>query len=115
LTNAEEAMPDGGTIFLTIGPGKDDSEAILTFADDGEGIDTGHLDLVFDPFFTTKGLHVGGECMNPGLGLSVVQGIILEMGGRIEVRPRDSEGTEFVIMLPVHSQNDEIDPWPAQG
>ena len=111
LTNAEEAMPDGGTIFLTIGPGKDDSEAILTFADDGAGIDTGHLDLVFDPFFTTKGLHVGGECMNPGLGLSVVQGIILEMGGRIEVSPRDSEGTEFVITLPVHLQDYEIDPW----
>jgi len=110
LTNAEEAMPDGGTILLTIGPGKDDSEAALTFADDGAGIDTGHLDLVFDPFFTTKGLHVGGGCMNPGLGLSVVQGIILEMGGRIEVGPRYPEGTKFTITLPVHSQDDDIDP-----
>jgi len=109
LTNAEEAMPDGGTIFLTIGPGKDDSEAVLTFADNGAGIDIKHLDLVFDPFFTTKGLHAGGERMNPGLGLSVVQGIVLEMGGRIEVRPRGREGTEFIITLPVNSQNDDID------
>ena len=109
LTNAEEAMPDGGTIFLTIGPGKDDSETVLTFADNGAGIDIKHLDLVFDPFFTTKGLHAGGQRMNPGLGLSVVQGIVLEMGGRIEVRPRGTEGTEFIITLPVHSQNDDID------
>lgn len=109
LTNAEEAMPDGGTIFLAIGPGKDDSEAMLSFGDDGAGIDAKHLDLVFDPFFTTKGLHAGGERMNPGLGLSVVQGIVLEMGGRIEVRPRDEAGTEFTITLPVDSHSDDID------
>ncbi|MDP7288235.1 MAG: PAS domain-containing sensor histidine kinase, partial [Phycisphaerae bacterium] len=109
LTNAEEAMPDGGTIFLNVGPGKDDSEAILTFADDGAGINAKDIDRVFDPFFTTKGLHAGGERMNPGLGLSVVQGIVLEMGGRIAVSPRPESGTEFVITLPVHSQNDDFD------
>jgi len=108
LTNAEEAMPDGGTICLTIGPGKVDSETVLTFADDGAGIDIKHLDLVFDPFFTTKGLHAGGQRMNPGLGLSVVQGIVLEMGGRIEVRPRYPAGTEFIITLSANSHNDDI-------
>ncbi|MDP6637355.1 MAG: ATP-binding protein [Phycisphaerae bacterium] len=109
LTNAEEAMPDGGTIFLNVGPGKDDSQAVLTFADDGIGIDAKNLDLVFDPFFTTKGLHAGGDRMNPGLGLSVVQGIVLEMGGRIAVKPREQAGTEFIITLPVNSHNDDID------
>jgi PAS domain S-box-containing protein len=109
LTNAEEAMPDGGTIFLSIGPGNDESEARLTFADDGTGIDADNLRLVFDPFFTTKGLHSDGQRMNPGLGLSVVQGIVLEMGGRIEVGHRNPDGTEFVIMLPAYLQDDEID------
>jgi len=109
LTNAEEAMPEGGTIFLQVGPGRDDSQAVLTFADDGAGIEEKHLDLVFDPFFTTKGLLAGGERMNPGLGLSVVQGIVLEMGGRIAVRPRPESGAEFIITLPVNSQNDDFD------
>ena len=109
LTNAEEAMPDGGTICLTIGPGKTDSQAVLTFADDGSGIDPKHIDRVFDPFFTTKGVHAGSEKMNPGLGLSVVQGIVLEMGGRIAVTPRASAGTEFAITLPVNLSTDDID------
>jgi two-component system cell cycle sensor histidine kinase/response regulator CckA len=110
LTNAEEAMPEGGTICLTIGPGKNDSQAVLTFADDGVGIDPKHLDLVFDPFFTTKGLHAESDKMNPGLGLSVVQGIVLEMGGRITVKPGDPVGTEFAITLPVNLSTDDIDP-----
>ncbi|MCP4376589.1 MAG: PAS domain S-box protein [bacterium] len=109
LTNAEEAMPEGGTIFLSIGPGDDDSEAKLTFADDGAGIDAENLNIVFDPFFTTKGQQSDGQQMNPGLGLSVVQGIVLEMGGRIEVSQRAPAGTEFVIMLPAHLQDDQID------
>ena len=109
LTNAEEAMPQGGTIFLNVGPGQDDSHAMLTFADDGAGIEAKNLDRVFDPFFTTKGLHAGGQRMNPGLGLSVVQGIVLEMGGRIVVTSRVPSGTHFAITLPVHCQNDNID------
>ena len=109
LTNAEEALPEGGTIFLNIGPGHDDAHAMLTFADDGVGIDEKNLDLVFDPFFTTKGLHSGGQRMNPGLGLSVVQGIVLEMGGRIAVSPRPESGTQFVITLPIECQNDDFD------
>jgi len=107
LTNAEEAMPDGGAILLTVGPGADDSEALLTFADTGAGIEARHLNMVFEPFFTTKGLHAGGQHMNPGLGLSVVHGIILEMGGRIEVKSRQQQGTEFAISLPVNPPGDD--------
>jgi len=109
LTNAEEAMPDGGTIRLTVGPGESDSQALLTFTDTGVGIEPGHLNVVFEPFFTTKGVHAGGQHMNPGLGLSVVHGIILEMGGRIEVKSQKQQGTEFAITLPVNLSNDNSD------
>ncbi|MBT3199783.1 MAG: PAS domain-containing sensor histidine kinase [Phycisphaerales bacterium] len=103
LTNAEEAMPDGGMIRLTVGQGADESEAMLTFADNGIGIPNENLEFVFDPFFTTKGMEIGGEQMNPGLGLSVAQGIVLEMGGKISVRTRKTGGTEFIIKLPVNT------------
>ncbi len=78
LTNAEEAMPTGGEIRITLDRAGD--EVRLAFADTGCGIKPEHLSLVFEPFFTTKGLLAGGDHANPGLGLSVVHGIVLEMG-----------------------------------
>ncbi|MFP4104717.1 MAG: two-component system sensor histidine kinase NtrB [Phycisphaerae bacterium] len=98
LTNAEEAMPDGGTI--TIGTEQTENEVIVTFADTGGGISQDDLSLVFEPFFTTKGLLSGGDHTNPGLGLSVVHGVILEMGGSIDVQSKPGQGTTFIIKLP---------------
>ncbi len=98
LTNAEEAMPDGGTI--TLGISRDNDRAKLTFCDTGVGIKPEHLPLVFEPFFTTKGLLAGGEHANPGLGLSVVHGLITEMGGQIEVASEPDRGTTFTMTFP---------------
>jgi PAS domain S-box-containing protein len=98
LTNAEEAMPDGGTITLTLESAG--GEAVLTFADTGAGIRKEHLPLVFEPFFTTKGLLSGGDKVNPGLGLSVVHGIVVEMGGRIVVESEPGQGTKFILSFP---------------
>lgn len=98
LTNAEEAMPDGGTITVGIDGGED--EVTLTFADTGCGINPEHIPLVFEPFFTTKGLLAGGDRANPGLGLSVVHGILTEMGARIEVESKVGEGARFLIHFP---------------
>lgn len=99
LTNAKEAMPQGGTIRLAIDC--DEKDIILSFADTGCGIDPKHLPLVFEPFFTTKGLLAGGDQGNPGLGLSVVHGIVTDMGGRIDVESKESGGTRFIIRFPI--------------
>ncbi|MFW6061679.1 MAG: two-component system sensor histidine kinase NtrB [Planctomycetota bacterium] len=99
LSNAEEAMPEGGTV--TIGLRRVDEEVQLSFSDTGEGIAAKDRPLVFEPFFTTKGLLAGGNTANPGLGLSVVHGIIIDMGGRIEVDSRAEQGTTFRIYLPI--------------
>ncbi|MFB3890957.1 MAG: nitrogen regulation protein NR(II) [Phycisphaerae bacterium] len=98
LTNAEEAMPEGGTITIAIDRVGDKVE--LSFADTGCGIKPEHLPLVFEPFFTTKGLLAGGDRANPGLGLSVVHGIILEFGGAIRVESEVGRGAKFIISFP---------------
>lgn len=103
LTNAEEAMPEGGTVTVTLG--QSDSDVRLTFSDTGCGIEPKHLPLVFEPFFTTKGLLAGGDKANPGLGLSIVHGIVTEMGGTISVKSRLGESTEFAIALPPQGQS----------
>jgi CheY-like chemotaxis protein len=51
---------------------------------------------MFDPFFTTKGVGEG-----TGLGLSLVQGIVADLGGAIDVSTKRGEGTRFEIWLPV--------------
>jgi len=57
------------------------------------------LDRMFDPFFTTK---CAGE--GTGLGLSLVHGIVMDLGGTIDVRTTVGRGTTFTIWLPVSGQ-----------
>ncbi len=99
LSNAEDAIADGGTITIRIDQEADN--AVLTFADDGEGIAPGNQPQIFEPFFTTRGLLAGGDKNNPGLGLSVVHGLVQEMGGDISVESTPGEGTSFTITLPI--------------
>jgi PAS domain S-box-containing protein len=99
LTNAEEAMPDGGTISINLD--RVDDRIVLAFGDTGCGIRPEHQPLVFEPFFTTKGLLAGGDQANPGLGLSVVHGLVLEMGGAISLESAPLKGTRFFISFPV--------------
>ncbi len=68
----------------------------LTVSDTGVGIPPAVLERIFDPFFTTKGVGRG-----TGLGLSLVDGIISDLGGAIDVTSQAGEGTTFEIWLPV--------------
>ena len=98
LTNAEEAMPDGGHVTLRVHA--DATWVCLDFADTGGGIPPENLPMVFEPFFTTKGLLAGGNAGNPGLGLSVVHGIVTEMGGEIAVTSKPGQGARFRVRFP---------------
>jgi len=99
LTNSEEAMPNGGTVTLRLERVGDD--AVLTFADSGPGISSEALAMVFEPFFTTKGLLAGGDRANTGLGLSVVHGIVTEMGGHIVAHSAPRQGATFTMSFPI--------------
>jgi signal transduction histidine kinase/CheY-like chemotaxis protein len=108
-TNALQAMKHGGVLEVALdraelsqsrtvsngnlGPGV---YVRLRVSDTGSGIPPHVLDRIFDPFFTTK---VAGE--GTGLGLSLVQGIVADLGGAIDVRTTVGHGTTFTIWLPL--------------
>ncbi len=74
---------------------KTDTCIRLTVADTGTGIDPAVLERIFDPFFTTK---EPGE--GTGMGLSVVHGIIRDIGGEISVDSVPGSGATFTVLLP---------------
>jgi PAS domain S-box-containing protein len=71
------------------------SYVAFSVSDNGEGMEAATLARVFEPFFTTKGPGEGS-----GLGLSVVHGIVTQLGGEINVRSRPGEGTQVRVLLP---------------
>jgi PAS domain S-box-containing protein len=71
------------------------SHVSLVVADDGAGMNGDVLRQAFTPFFTTK-----ERARNAGLGLPVVQGIVLAHGGALMVRSRVDGGTEVEVILP---------------
>ena len=91
--NAADAMPKGGE--LRIGLGLHGPEVEVRIADTGHGIPAGDLERIFEPFYTTKAAGHGS-----GLGLAVVQGIVAEHHGAIEVVRSDESGTEFRLLFP---------------
>lgn len=71
----------------------------LEVSDTGCGIPPEMLSRIFDPFFTTKAAGDG-----TGLGLSVVQNILISHGGFIEAESTVGRGSRFLVYLPVTSQ-----------
>jgi two-component system NtrC family sensor kinase len=95
ITNAVQAMPQGGKLYLGTRLGRTGSSVEITVMDTGQGIKPEFLPHVFDPFFSTKG--DGGT----GLGLSVSYGIIKNHNGEIRVESKVGVGTTFTIELPI--------------
>jgi signal transduction histidine kinase len=98
LVNAAQSVPEGradqNEIRVATRTGADGS-AIVEVADTGSGIAKENLARIFDPFFTTKPVGVG-----TGLGLAICHGIVIELGGRIEVESEEGRGSLFRVVLP---------------
>jgi PAS domain S-box-containing protein len=108
--NGAQAMKAGGTLAVSLDVVDKTRSMAATSAlpagryvrlvvrDTGTGIPAKVLERIFDPFFTTKDVGVG-----TGLGLSLVHGIVTELGGGIEVDGRPGEGAVFSVYLPLAS------------
>jgi len=92
--NAQEAMPDGGVLSLTLGQRED--VVCLKVADSGVGMNDEQCRLIFEPFYTCKK-------EGNGLGLSIVHNIVAEHHGAIEVSSSPGEGSCFEMCFPVSS------------
>jgi two-component system sensor histidine kinase PilS (NtrC family) len=95
-SNALRAMPDGGTLRMTVAAHDEATEdAYLTIAvrDDGVGIATGDLDGILQPFR-------GGFARGTGLGLSIVHRIVSDYGGELQVTSQPGQGTTVSVKLP---------------
>lgn len=90
--NGIEAMGQGGTLTIRESLDEHEKKVQIEIHDTGPGIPAFLIDKIFDPFFTTKAEGVG-------LGLSVCQRIVHDMGGVIRVRSK-GYGTTFAICIP---------------
>ena len=107
-TNAREAMPEGGTLTISINKylsSRDQAElppgeyVCLAVSDTGVGMTEEVQARIFEPFFTTKKA-------GSGLGLSTVYGIVKQSGGYITVQSAPQQGATFNVYFPVVCETD---------
>ncbi|HEX9913181.1 MAG TPA: ATP-binding protein [candidate division Zixibacteria bacterium] len=94
ILNGIQAMPVGGKMKILGKLDRSGKEVIIKIKDSGPGIPEENLSKIFQPYFTTKD-------KGTGLGLAIAYRIIADHKGKIEVESKLSEGTTFIIRLPV--------------
>jgi nitrogen-specific signal transduction histidine kinase/ActR/RegA family two-component response regulator len=109
VSNAAEAMNDGGTVWISTTnqyidkpvKGYDDVKegdyVTLAVTDSGVGISSKDVKKIFEPFYTKKAMGRSGT----GLGMTVVWGTVKDHGGYIDVRSAEGRGTTFTLYFPV--------------
>jgi PAS domain S-box-containing protein len=113
--NARDAMPNGGTLTLSVDDREIDdaftrihagmragSYVRIEFRDVGTGMPPNVLARAFEPFFTTKPVGRG-----TGLGLSTVYGIVKQAGGYVSIESAQGKGTTVTVFLPRAPANDQ--------
>lgn len=106
ITNAVQAMPDGGALHIAArregaihesflqNPMHETTDFIeISVTDNGEGISPKNMTKLFQPLFTTKAKGIG-------LGLVVCKNLVEANGGRIEVESEPGKGSTFAVVLP---------------
>ncbi len=113
VVNAFDAMPDGGTMTITLaqcrvdvrtdGPGDiEPGEYLqLTVGDTGKGIPQEYLEKIFEPYFSKKKMGTSGS----GLGLSVVYGIVKDHRGYYDIASEVGKGTNFMLYFPITTES----------
>ena len=110
IHNAVDALPNGGSLRVRTATTRLESAeglwgqvppgeyVTLEVADSGTGIAPEHLEHIFEPFYSTK--TVGRGRSGSGLGLSIVQAVVGDSGGSVDVASRPNQGTVFTLYFP---------------
>ncbi|MCP3669907.1 MAG: HAMP domain-containing histidine kinase, partial [Gammaproteobacteria bacterium] len=101
-TNALKHGGDGVELLVELSETSSNSLRLVV-SDTGPGIPEEIMDKIFDPFFTTSG-------SGTGLGLAVVQSVVLDHNGKIEVQSQPGKGTSFYLDLPMVAIPKHVSP-----
>jgi CheY-like chemotaxis protein len=122
ISNAAEAMAEGGTIGLTTENGYVDQPisgyyevvegeyVVLTITDSGVGIAADEINRIFEPFYTKKAMGRSGT----GLGMAVVWGTVQDHKGYIHVQSEIEKGTTFKLYFPITRNEKAADQKPIE-
>jgi signal transduction histidine kinase len=102
LTNAIKYSPQ--KTVVTVSSRRDDNHIRIAVEDQGIGMDQKEVKKIFQKFYRTKRAEESGE-VGTGIGLSIVQQIVEQHGGRIDVVSRPGEGSCFTLVLPAAAEN----------
>jgi signal transduction histidine kinase len=97
LTNAIKYSPPGKQVLVSAAVRRD--AVTLTVRDNGIGMDEDDLKHLFTRFFRSQRAVQSGEA-GTGIGLVIVEQIVTQHGGRIEVTSKPGEGSAFTVLLP---------------
>ena len=109
VSNAAEAMPEGGTLTVSTENRhidrpirgydnvKEGDYVVFTISDTGTGISPDDIEKIFEPFYTKKKMGRSGT----GLGMAVVWGTVKDHNGYIDVQSTEGKGTIFTLYFPV--------------
>lgn len=102
LHNGIKFTPKGGQVWVK---GRAQGDYVqLEFRDTGIGITASDIPRIFDRFYRARQVSSAEETSGAGLGLSIVQQLLLRCGGSISVQSRQGEGSVFNVLLPVYHQ-----------
>jgi len=98
LTNAIKYSPQRTQV--TLAAGRRNEHACISVQDQGIGMDHQEVKKIFQKFYRTRRAELSGEA-GTGIGLSIVEQIVTQHGGTIEVASHPGQGSRFTMILPV--------------
>ncbi len=101
VENALNHTPAGGRVHLALRP-YDDKAVELTVEDSGKGMSPEQLERIFERFYQVDRSRARDEAgrSGTGVGLPIVQELVLLHNGRIQVRSQEGKGSQFIVRLP---------------
>ena len=98
LKNAKESISENTKGVISVSMRKNIKNIAIAIKDNGTGIPEHLKERIFEPKFTTKST-------GSGIGLAISKKIAESMGGEIIVRSEENKGSEFIVLLPLESEN----------